>query len=152
MSTEPVSRMAAPRVAAGAVIVRESSVLLVRPTYKDHWDIPGGYVEIGESPLDACRREIREELGITVRDLRFAAVDWAPDRAGDKLLFLFAAPELDGVDVARLRFPDGELAEARYVRLPDLERYTVPRLVRRIRATVRVFDSGRFPIYLENGE
>ncbi|MBX6722278.1 MAG: NUDIX hydrolase, partial [Dactylosporangium sp.] len=38
-------------------------VLLVRPTYKPYWDIPGGYVQPGESPLAACKREIRASLG-----------------------------------------------------------------------------------------
>src|SRR4051794_6081139 len=35
-----------------------------RPTYKAYWDIPGGYVEPGETPRDACVREVYEELGI----------------------------------------------------------------------------------------
>ncbi|WP_435863016.1 NUDIX domain-containing protein [Streptomyces massasporeus] len=43
---------------------------MVVPTYKDYWDIPGGYVETGESPLQAASREVREEIGIT------SAVSW----------------------------------------------------------------------------
>ena len=59
--------MATPRVAAGALFSDESGrVLLVKPTYKKTWDIPGGYVEPGESPRAACIREIREELGLSV--------------------------------------------------------------------------------------
>src|SRR4051794_34297997 len=57
--------MATPRVAAGALIRDvEGRILLVKPTYKDGWDIPGGYVEPGESPADACNREIAEEIGL----------------------------------------------------------------------------------------
>src|SRR6266702_2630058 len=84
-------RVATPRVAAG-VLIRDGSdrVLLVKPTYKDGWDIPGGYVEPGESPKHAATREVREELGIDVVVGRLLAIDWAPHPdEGDKLLFIF---------------------------------------------------------------
>lgn len=38
-------------VAAGAMIFDDGDrIMMVRPTYKDYWDVPGGYVEEGESP------------------------------------------------------------------------------------------------------
>ena len=54
-------RVATPRVAAG-VLFRdvEGRILLVKPSYKEGWDIPGGYVEPGESPKQAAAREVRE--------------------------------------------------------------------------------------------
>jgi 8-oxo-dGTP diphosphatase len=57
--------MATPRMAAG-IAIRDPGgrILLVRPTYKDGWDIPGGYVEPGESPAEACHRELKEEIGL----------------------------------------------------------------------------------------
>ena len=62
--TDPSESFATPRVAAGALFFDDQGrVLLVHPTYKDTWDIPGGYVERGESPAAACRRELKEELG-----------------------------------------------------------------------------------------
>jgi 8-oxo-dGTP diphosphatase len=38
-------------------------VLLVKPTYRDHWALPGGYLEAGEYPQDGCARELHEGLG-----------------------------------------------------------------------------------------
>jgi len=75
--------MATPRVAAG-VLFRDAQgrVLLVKPTYKDGWDIPGGYVEPGESPKQAARREVLEELGIEPPIGRLLVVDWAPPERG----------------------------------------------------------------------
>lgn len=125
---------------------------MVRPTYKDYWDIPGGYVEPTESPEAACRRELKEELGVTVHELNLAAVDWAPSQQeGDKLLFLFATSELTDEDWTNVSFPDGELDEARFIKLADLDDYTIPRLARRLSATAKALSEGRTPVYLEHG-
>jgi 8-oxo-dGTP diphosphatase len=48
--------MATPRIAAGALFSDEHDrVLLVQPSYKDMWEIPGGYVEPSESPAHRVR-------------------------------------------------------------------------------------------------
>ncbi len=88
--------MATPRMAAG-VLFRdpEGRVLLVKPSYKAGWDIPGGYVEPGESPKQAAQREVLEELGIEVPIGRLLVVDWAPHpNEGDKILFIFDGGQL----------------------------------------------------------
>ena len=54
----------------GAVVFKDDRVLLVRrgqPPAKDHWAIPGGSVEIGETLQQAAEREIWEETGIRIR-------------------------------------------------------------------------------------
>lgn len=55
---------------AGALIVRDGCVLLVRRAvepFKDYWDLPGGFLEAGEHPIDGMFREVREETGLDVR-------------------------------------------------------------------------------------
>lgn len=139
---------ATPRVAAGVIFTDEQSrVLMLRTTYKDFWDIPGGYLEPGESPYAAATREVMEELGIDVPIGRMLAVDWAPsEKEGDKLLFLFRGPKL-AADTA-FNFRDGEIAEARYIELSQLDTVTIDRLARRIRSAVLA----PVPEYLEYGE
>ncbi|MEV7706988.1 NUDIX hydrolase [Streptomyces sp. NPDC088922] len=53
--------------AAAIITDQVGRVLLVHPTYHedDRWLLPGGVVEPGEHPLDTCRREITEELGLS---------------------------------------------------------------------------------------
>ena len=70
---DPTTTFATPRIAAGALFVDGDSILLVHKTYGNGWDIPGGYVEAGESPASACKRELNEELGIRRRPLALAA-------------------------------------------------------------------------------
>ena len=57
-------------VAVGVLIDAQGRFLLTsRPAgkvYAGHWEFPGGKVEAGESTLQALRRELREELGITI--------------------------------------------------------------------------------------
>src|SRR3954462_2877865 len=60
-ANEHEAKMAYPHMAAGALFFDAGGrVLMMVPTYKDYWDIPGGYVETGESPLQAASREVRE--------------------------------------------------------------------------------------------
>ncbi|HEX8868409.1 MAG TPA: NUDIX hydrolase, partial [Lentzea sp.] len=64
---------------AGALFFDDRGrVLLVEPTCKPHWEIPGGVVERGETPSEACKREILEELGLHREPGRLLVVDWAP--------------------------------------------------------------------------
>lgn len=144
--SDPSEKFATPRVAAGALFFDDQGrVLLVHPTYKDTWDIPGGYVERGESPAAACRRELAEELSIDRTPIRLIAVDWAPSESeGDKLLFLFDCGPL-GADEQRIRLPADELDAWRWVALAELDEYVLERIARRIR-------SAPYPAhYLESG-
>jgi 8-oxo-dGTP diphosphatase len=146
--SDPSETFATPRVAAGALFFDDAGrVLLVHPTYKDTWDIPGGYVERGESPAAACRRELQEELGLDRKPVRLLAVDWAPSESeGDKLLFLFDCGDL-GPDADRITLDSHELDRWMWVELPELDRYVIARIAKRVRATL----DGNGSKYLEHG-
>ncbi|MCB1442203.1 MAG: NUDIX hydrolase [Methyloceanibacter sp.] len=58
-------------------------VLLIRrrhEPFKGGYALPGGFVEIGETVEEACRRELHEETGVSVRDLRLVGVYSDPSR------------------------------------------------------------------------
>jgi ADP-ribose pyrophosphatase YjhB (NUDIX family) len=59
----------APVVGVGGVIVKDGRAIVIKRAnepYKGQWSIPGGRVELGESLIDAVRREMREETGLHV--------------------------------------------------------------------------------------
>lgn len=144
--------MARPRMAAGALFFdEEDRVLLVEPTYKDYRDIPGGYVEAGESPRSACLREINEELGIEPEVGRLLVMDWAPNPGeGDKVLYIFDGGILSGEDRSAIRLQEAELRSYAFHDARSIDTLTVPRLARRISAAVEARRHGRTD-YLEHG-
>lgn len=116
------ARQARKRAAADALIRDQAGrLLLVNPTYKAGWDLPGGMAEDNEAPEDALRRELREELDFTVADLRFLCVDWvAPHGPWDDLLgFVFDAGVLSPEQAATLKPSDEEISEHRFFEIPE---------------------------------
>lgn len=119
------------RVAAGAFFLDETQrLLLVNPTYKPQWEIPGGMVEANEAPGEACRREIEEELGIEITPGPLLSVGYLPAKStrGDSLRFIFWGGVLDAVARAALRLPAEELSEYRFVTLAEAAALVTPSL------------------------
>lgn len=73
-----------PALAADCVVVdAKRRVLLVRRKYepfKGQYAVPGGFVEIGETVENACRRELLEETGVKAGKLQLLGVYSDPDR------------------------------------------------------------------------
>lgn len=138
--------------AAGALFFdEEDRFLLVQPTYKEYWDIPGGYIENGESPAHACVREVHEELGLTIQLGSLLVVDWAPSaREGDKVLFVFDGGVLGSSELATVKLDATELASYEFVNLATMIDRTIPRLARRLTAALDARRCGQ-TIYLEHG-
>ena len=136
---------------AGALVFDVRGLLLVlKPTYKSGWTLPGGEIEdTGESPWQACRREVREECGIEVVRGRLACVDFRPARPGRRggVRFLFDCGPVDDVVLDGVVLQRDEISEHRLVEVPRaLEMLRKP-VARRVG---RALAAGTF-VYLEDG-
>ena len=151
MADDPLDRSRA-YVAAGVLFFDDAGrVMLVQPTYKDYWDIPGGYVETGETPAQAAAREVGEELGIETVVGPLLVADWAPHPdEGDKLLVVFDGGTLTAEQLAAIRLQIDELASYAFHDSVEATALLIPRLGRRVAAAVDARQGGR-PAYLEHG-
>jgi 8-oxo-dGTP pyrophosphatase MutT (NUDIX family) len=83
-----------PTAAVAIITDPEEQVLIVRrrsdarDPWSGHWALPGGRLQAGESPLQACRREVTEEVGIELpSESRLRLADtWAGNAVGTPVL------------------------------------------------------------------
>ena len=73
------SGYATPKLDIRAVVLDEEEVLLVREKEDGLWTLPGGWVDVGESPSESVEREVKEESGYEVRAVRLLAL-WDRDK------------------------------------------------------------------------
>jgi 8-oxo-dGTP pyrophosphatase MutT (NUDIX family) len=133
----------AKRMGAGALI-RDGTgrVLVVEPTYKTTWELPGGSVEADESPRQACVREVAEELGLRLVVGRLLCIEWQgpePDRT-ESLMFIYDGGVLGS---QHLELPAHELKSYAFLNADELDTVMAPRLARRVRAALQALSEGR---------
>ncbi|OJF12400.1 NUDIX domain-containing protein [Couchioplanes caeruleus] len=101
-----------PRVSSGAVFSDDDGrILLVDPTYKHFWNLPGGAVDAGETPRQACIREVREELGLSAPIGALLVAAWTPV----KLYFVFDGGTLTAPQREAIVLSPDELAAHAFV-------------------------------------
>ena len=149
---QPGETFATPRAASGVLYFDgPERILLVHPTYKAGWELPGGYLMPGETPTSALHREILEELGTPLPVGELLVVDWAPsDREGDKILFVFDGGELTEEQLAAIRVDGVEIDRFAYHHRTELDDLLIPRLARRVHVAMEVKAKGE-TVYLEHG-
>jgi 8-oxo-dGTP pyrophosphatase MutT (NUDIX family) len=143
-----------PRVPASAgALLRDDDgrILILKPTYKSGWTVPGGQIEEdGESPWQGCRREVAEETGLEVSSGRLACVDFLHPRPGRPggIRFLFDCGVVDADRRRALVLQVDEISEARWAgpdeALPLLSGPVGRRVAQALSATGTVYlESGR---------
>jgi 8-oxo-dGTP diphosphatase len=137
-------------VSAGALVHdRAGRLLLLKPTYKSGWTIPGGVMEATETPWEACRREVLEETGLTVTEGRLVAVDTRPakNRKALGLRFLFDCGTVPDDRLAAIVLQPAEVSDFRFADPDEALELLRPAVRRRVAAAV----ASPQCVYLQDG-
>ncbi|QOV36725.1 NUDIX hydrolase [Streptomyces ferrugineus] len=147
------AKQARKRVAAD-VLLRDPAgrVLLVNPTYKPDWDLPGGMAEANEPPEETVGRELLEELGLKITLCGLLVVDWVAPHGpwDDQIAFVFDGGTLPRDQADRLRPRDEELAEVAFVDPEEARARLGERVRRRFTSAMTALTTER-PLYLHDG-
>jgi ADP-ribose pyrophosphatase YjhB (NUDIX family) len=123
------------RMGVGALILNErNELLIIKPSYKDHWSTPGGTVDENESPRNACIREVKEEVGLEIKDPKFLCVDWSSPSGekGESLQFIFFGGVLSEEQVKNIKLAPREISEHKFLPLDEALPLLSEKLRRRI--------------------
>jgi len=154
---ESTARVPSIPVSTGALIFDQAGRLLIlKPTYKSGWTIPGGIMEAdGESPWQACRREIREECGLDIARARLACMDFRPTCEGSPggIRFLFDCGALPDSTLDAIVLQAEEISAHRLAPMPEALALLRKPIRRRVRAARKRTGAVRkhAVVYLENG-
>jgi RimJ/RimL family protein N-acetyltransferase/8-oxo-dGTP pyrophosphatase MutT (NUDIX family) len=126
-------------------------LLLCQLSYKPDWDLPGGVVEVGESPRLAAAREVREELALTVRPGPLLVVDWLPAWSGwDDACTLVFDGGLHAAELTEAIVPEPrEIVTAQFCGPEEIRARCAPQTARRALAALAT-EPGHTR-YLESG-
>lgn len=137
------AKQARKRVAAD-VLIRDQRghIVLVNPTYKEHWDLPGGMAENNEPPSAAAVREVGEELGLPIEPGRVLVLDWISPHGpwDDQLLFIFDGGVLPDGEAAQLEPRDPEISEVAVVPFQEARQLLRADMADRVERALRALD------------
>lgn len=146
-----VKHQASKDVVVTALITSENgNVLIVKPDHKEGWIFPGGYVEVGESPSEAFRREMLAELGIEINGPeRLLSIDYRGNTE-EYIMFIFDGGVFTPEMINSIKLPPG-LLEYKFVTPEEAAKLLRAKSARRLTPTLEARNKTGIA-YLENQE
>ncbi|MDO8649870.1 MAG: NUDIX hydrolase [Candidatus Berkelbacteria bacterium] len=137
LSREEYLNTLARKITAGGALFfnNKNELLLVKPNYKDNWNIPGGVTEAAEAPWEACQREVMEEIGLNRSINQLLCIDhkYVPEeKAAESLQFIFYGGVLTEEEIAKIKLQDSELTEFRFVPMREALKMVSQGMARRL--------------------
>jgi 8-oxo-dGTP diphosphatase len=140
------------RMAAGVLFSDEAGRwLMVETTYRKFWLLPGGHVELNEAPLRGAIREVKEELGLEISDVKLLCVDYMPnmEEKGEMLQFTFDGGTLTKKQIDSIVIQEVEIKGLHFLE-PAAALEKMPSAMR-ARMSHFIEPEARQTLYLEGG-
>lgn len=129
-------------IGAGALFFNsENQILIVKPKYKEGWEIPGGIVEAEEAPQDACYREIKEEINLDIKPGRLLVLDFRTKKGfmGDGIMLVFFGGILTQEQINQIKLNTDELSEFKFTDIDNASSLVTERLIKRLPKAMRAY-------------
>ncbi|MDX3066042.1 MULTISPECIES: NUDIX domain-containing protein [Streptomyces] len=119
---------------SAAAVVRDAQgrILIVKPGYKDGWNLPGGGVDEGETPSQAAGRELREEVGVDQVIGRLLVSAYIQSEAGAHIYWVFDGGVISEEQKAGIRLQESELVDYRFSGAEEIGPEEIPPAVRAV--------------------
>ncbi len=140
--------------AAGVLIFNQSGeILIVKPSYKNYWEIPGGITDLNESLMQTANREAKEEIGIDVIITSLLCVDYKSARppVTDSLQVIFDTVPLTQAQITDIRIDNNEIVEYGFYPVDKALTLLGEALSQRVAQAVKAKEA-KTVFYLENGQ
>lgn len=125
-----------PVLAVAAIIVDNGEILLVKRANepaRGKWSPPGGVVELGESLVDAVRREVREECGLEIEvDGLLDVVEVVRRDSENRIRFHYVILDYLAHPTGGELRPGEDASEVRWIPLRELENYEITQSLRKL--------------------
>jgi len=134
----PTKRMSV----AALILNNKDELLIVKPSYRDGWLLPGGIVEKDESPSEACKREVKEELGVIVNLTELVLLDYTEkcNKYEEGFHIIFRCEDFTEENASNLKLKSDELSEYTFVASNLFEIYFNGVILDRLKS---IFDSNK---------
>jgi ADP-ribose pyrophosphatase YjhB (NUDIX family) len=121
------------RMSAGVLFFnKEGMILILKPSYKDNWTLPGGVCNKNESPRQTGEREVKEEINIEVKLKRLVAVNYnrAKGDVDENMLWWFYGGILDERQIKQVKVDGEEILEYRFVKPEEAKKLVRRNLIK----------------------
>jgi len=156
--SEYIKKLPKKKMATGVIFLNnKNQILVIKPTYKNWWSIPGGVINRNESPLAAGLREVKEEIGLKINSLQFLSLDYmSPKVSGyltkdENIQFIFYGGKLSSQKIKLIKLDKNEISEYKFVEELKAVKILSDRLAKRLPSSLKALRKN-CPIYLEGGK
>ncbi len=130
-------------------LIQDGNRILLQNRVKEDWKgytLPGGHVEVGESFVDAVKREMKEETGLNIIKPKLVGIKQFPITNGRYIVLLFKATEFEGTVTS------SDEGEVEWIDIDDLSEINVVEDFYELMKVLNDQEINEFQYTIEDGE